>query len=104
MTSLNGEAKPGDLPERFAAFERPRKGVQAAVGILLSEKRSRRSACPFAAEEVTGFCFFRIIWSAPAERSGDGALDHWLELRSIQSGVALRLPPLSKFARSRSAY
>src|SRR2546421_2382824 len=37
------------------------------------------------------------LWSAPAERSGDGALD-WIftsEMR-IQSGVALRLPPHSK--------
>jgi hypothetical protein len=43
------------------------------------------------------------LWSAPAERSGDGALDQkagWLRLllnlRTIQSGVALRLPPHSK--------
>jgi cobalt-zinc-cadmium efflux system outer membrane protein len=42
-----------------------------------------------------------IFWSAPAERSGDGALDpflvgqqDWGE-RFIQSGVALRLPPHS---------
>lgn len=26
--------KPGDLPERCRSFERPRKGVQAAVGIF----------------------------------------------------------------------
>ena len=35
----------------------------------------------------------RTIWSAPAERSGDGALDFSSQ---IQSGVALRLPPHSK--------
>jgi hypothetical protein len=32
------------------------------------------------------------LWSAPAERSGDGALDSHLA-RHIQSGVALRLSP-----------
>jgi hypothetical protein len=38
------------------------------------------------------------IWSAPAERSGDGALDVSLNDKSrlIQSGVALRLPPHAK--------
>jgi hypothetical protein len=36
-----------------------------------------------------------ILWSAPAERSIDGALDLPL-VRNIQSGVALRLPPRSK--------
>ena len=36
------------------------------------------------------------LWSAPAERSGDGALV-WNEERwQIESGVALRLPPHSK--------
>src|SRR5216683_3302188 len=34
------------------------------------------------------------FWSAPAERSGDGALDRTSIV--IQSGVALRLPPHSK--------
>jgi hypothetical protein len=38
------------------------------------------------------------IWSAPAERSGDGALDHSdRRVSEIQSGVALRLPPHSKY-------
>ena len=32
------------------------------------------------------------IWSAPAEHSGDGAL-YVANFMSIQSGVALRLPP-----------
>ncbi len=44
-----------------------------------------------------------LIWSAPAERSGDGALDAAPvdKSRSIQSGVALRLPPHSKtFSRT----
>ena len=36
-----------------------------------------------------------MIWSAPAERSGDGALVETF-LRTIQSGVALRLPPHSR--------
>jgi hypothetical protein len=38
-------------------------------------------------------CGVAQMWSAPAERSGDGALD---ELHPIQSGVALRSPPHSK--------
>ena len=33
-------------------------------------------------------------WTAPAERSGDGA---FICNRALQSGVALRLPPQSKF-------
>ena len=36
------------------------------------------------------------MWSAPAERSGDGALDLSPQFQGIQSGVALRLPPHSK--------
>ena len=35
------------------------------------------------------------FWTAPAGRSGDGA---FVCDRSFQSGVALRLPPQSKFA------
>jgi hypothetical protein len=35
------------------------------------------------------------FWTAPAERSGDGA---FVCNRNFQSGVALRLPPQSKFA------
>ena len=34
------------------------------------------------------------IWTAPAERSGDGA---FVGACNFQSGVALRLPPQSKF-------
>ena len=37
----------------------------------------------------------QTMWTAPAERSGDGAFDC---NRDFQSGVALRLPPQSKFA------
>ena len=36
-----------------------------------------------------------LIWSAPAERSGDGALKPWQNQLS-KSGVALRLPPRSR--------
>ena len=36
------------------------------------------------------------VWSAPAERSGDGALVWSEERRQFESGVALRLPPHSK--------
>ena len=52
-------------PDGVAAFERPRKGVQAAVGNIFSEEIPS-PACRFrAAEEVTGFCFFnsKIILS-----------------------------------------
>jgi hypothetical protein len=34
-----------------------------------------------------------LVWSAPAERSGDGAFV--LSTRPLESGVALRLPPHS---------
>ena len=46
------------------------------------------------------------LWTAPAERSGDGAFARTTRLRTIQvlgpleSGVALRLPPQSKIAYS----
>jgi len=36
-------------------------------------------------------------WSAPAEQSGDGALDSFCVNSFIESGVALRLPPHSKW-------
>jgi hypothetical protein len=36
------------------------------------------------------------LWSAPAERSDDGALMWSEERRQFESGVALRLPPHSK--------
>jgi hypothetical protein len=44
-----------------------------------------------------------VFWSAPAERSGDGAL---LEIFSgrIQSSVALRLPPHSKQKKRRPLF
>jgi hypothetical protein len=68
----------------LAVLFRPDSGLfAAAVGLTLV---------------ITG-----LIWSAPAERSGDGALDAAPvdRSRSIQSGVALRLPPHSKrFSRS----
>ena len=49
------------------------------------------------------------LWRAPAERSGDGALDpdapHSLPTSpaTSQSGVALRLPPHSKGGASRGS-
>ncbi len=54
--------------------------------------------------KAVGFPGRRVtLWSAPAKRSGDGALDtgqpsHLIKSR-IQSGVALRLPPHSKGPR-----
>jgi hypothetical protein len=45
----------------------------------------------------------RRFWSAPAKRSGDGALDESASEKSqspIQGGVAPRLPPRSKFPQS----
>ncbi|HVS81680.1 MAG TPA: glycosyltransferase family 39 protein [Pyrinomonadaceae bacterium] len=71
----------------MAVLLRPDSGLfAAAVGLTLV---------------ITG-----LIWSAPAERSGDGALDAAPadKSRSIQSGVALRLPPHSKnFSRTVAA-
>jgi len=56
MTSPDGEAKSQETcPSAFAALECPRKGVQAAVGILLSEKGPVASLSLRAAEKVTGF-------------------------------------------------
>src|SRR5882762_3450182 len=44
-------------PDDIAAFERPRKGVQAAGNFSFPEKVPS-PACRFrVAEEVTGFCF-----------------------------------------------
>jgi hypothetical protein len=71
----------------LAVLFRPDSGLfVAAVGLTLV---------------ITG-----LIWSPPAERSGDGALDVAPvdKSRSIQSGVALRLPPHSKnFLRTMGA-
>jgi hypothetical protein len=53
--------KPGDLPgRRFAAFERPRKGVQAAMGIRFSEKIPSPACRIRVAERSTGFCLFSL--------------------------------------------
>src|SRR5258706_9853476 len=51
--------KPGDLPGRCLQLSNAsRKGVQAAVGILFSEKIPS-PACRFrVAERATGFCLF----------------------------------------------
>jgi hypothetical protein len=51
--------KPGDLPERCLQLENAsRQGVQAALGILFSEKIPS-PACRFCvAERSTGFCLF----------------------------------------------
>jgi hypothetical protein len=87
--------KPGDLPGRRLQLENAsRKGVQAAVGILFSEKIPSPACRIRVAEKVTGFCLFSELWSAPTT----AAL--WIH-RQIQSGVALRLPPHFKFCRSR---
>jgi hypothetical protein len=60
----------------LAVLLRPDSGLFAtAIGITLIGSGVRR------------------FWSAPAERSGDGALEAQAE---VQSGVALRLPPHSK--------
>ncbi len=87
--------KPGDLPgRRLQLSNAPRKGVQAAVGILFSEKDPVASLSLLPDRKVTGFCFFKRLWSAPTT----AAL--WIH-RTVQSGVALRLPPHSKLYRSR---
>jgi hypothetical protein len=53
-----------------------REKVFRPQGIFLFPEKVPSPACRFrVAEEVAGFCIFNLIWSAPAERSGDGALD-----------------------------
>ena len=58
--------------------------------------KGRLATRPFTAEETAA-------WTAPAERSGDGAFERVKDLpnpdslRAGESGVALRLPPQSKF-------
>ena len=53
--------------------------------------------------------FLKVPWSAPAERSGDGAFvragrkQTSKGLRAHESGVALRFPPQSKTLRARRA-
>ena len=77
----------GGLLGGLSVLFRPDSGLfAAAVGLTLA---------------ITG-----LIWSAPAKRSGDGALDAAPDdkSQSIQSGVALRLPPHSKnFSRTVAA-
>jgi hypothetical protein len=58
----------------------------AATALWISELQGRFECNP---ERLN-------LWSAPAERSGDGALDATPSLNEIQSGVALRLPLHSK--------
>jgi hypothetical protein len=57
MTSLlAGEAQSQETcPNVAAAFERPRKGVQAAMGIFQSEKIPSPACRPARGHEVTGF-------------------------------------------------
>jgi iron complex transport system substrate-binding protein len=65
--------KPGDLPERCSSFERPRKVFRPPWEFL---EKIPSPPVHFARQKVTGFLIFRAnIWSAPAKRSGDGALD-----------------------------
>jgi hypothetical protein len=58
--------KPGDLPERRLQLENAsRKGVQAAVGILFSEKIPSPACRIRVAERSAGFCFFSSIKGSP---------------------------------------
>jgi general secretion pathway protein G len=75
--------------------------VEARSVVPLPERRLERGgtvkAVEFPSRRVT---LSSPIWSAPAKRSGDGALDtSELTQSRIQSGVALRLPPQSKGQR-----
>ena len=74
----------GGLLGGLSVLFRPDSGLfAAAIGLTLV---------------ITG-----LFWSAPAERSGNGALDPTPadKSRSIQSGLALRLPPHAKnFSRT----
>src|SRR5580765_3153971 len=58
MTSPSSEAKPGDLPECFAAIECPRKGVQAA-GNFSPEERPVASLSLLRGREGDGILSFR---------------------------------------------
>src|SRR5580765_3042833 len=57
MTSPSSEAKPGDLPECFAAIECPRKGVQAA-GNFSPEERPVASLSLLRGREGDGILSF----------------------------------------------
>src|SRR5258706_763816 len=73
--------------ERRARCESSRGRARAQRRTRTTSRRLRRA---------------RNIWSAPAKRSGDGALDlvpSQGPQPKIQSGVALRLPPHSKSAK-----
>jgi hypothetical protein len=60
-----------------------REKVFRPQGIFSVPEKVPSPACRFrVAEEVTGFCIFKPIWSGPAERSGDGALDYWSRRQS----------------------
>ncbi len=53
--------KPGDLPGRCLQLSNAsRKGVQAAVGNLFSEKIPSPACRIRVAERVTGFCLFSL--------------------------------------------
>src|SRR5437870_13137667 len=51
-------------PDVLAAFERPRKGVQAAVGIFLSGRDPVASLSPLRRRKAAGFCFYRLVTNA----------------------------------------
>jgi hypothetical protein len=72
VASESGDAKarrPARTP--FAAFERLAQGVQAAVGMLFSEKIPS-PACRFrVAERSTGFCLFSFTKASSEERNQD---------------------------------
>jgi hypothetical protein len=61
-------------PDAVAAFERPRKGVQAAVGIFLPGKDPVASLSLSRRRRAAGFCLFNFAPSTPriAVREADG--------------------------------
>jgi hypothetical protein len=64
MLRLISEAKPGDLPERPAAFERPRKGVQAATDFRAVKIPSLPVAFRSRQEGDGILVFKHPVWSA----------------------------------------
>jgi len=115
MLRLISEAKPGDLPERTAAFERPRKGVQAARDF----RALKIPSLPVAFrswQEGDGILVFRHpVWSAltcqrflksgSPDRSGPDSKTHALgrALSILALAMVMMFVP-SCFRRSNSNF
>jgi len=63
-------------PNAIAAFERPRKGVQAAAGNS-AQKKSRRRLSPLRRRKATGFCFFNLRREGAEKTQTFGCFSSW---------------------------